>query len=705
MGTAEELRRKLRAGGYHPLPIWSKGKAPPMDNWSEKIAVTNDEIVLWNKLYPYAQSTGFLTRNVPVLDADVLNPEAAEAVEALVRERFEEHGNILVRIGLAPKRAIPFRTDTPFKKVAVTLIAPDGSTDQKIELLADGQQLVAFGIHKDTGKPYRWHGGSPDTTPRNDLPYIHEEEGRDLVAALADLLVHEHGYQRAPERPKKARKGNGNGLHGFHDMTAFAGGSADWGFLQENIRAGRELHDSLRDLAGKLVTSGMGVGAAINCLQGMMEHSEARQHDPRRWQERLIDIPRLVESAGVKEQQPTTPSPPLLRPYVARPFSEIPRRQWLHAGHYIRRQVVMTVAPGGFGKTSIIICNVIEMSVARGLIGPAPLEPLRVAYWNAEDDDDEVERRIAAVCIRHDIDPKCLEQQLFLGSRITGNRRIAMLDKRGNVSFDQKLLAEVTQFMGDNHIDCAIFDPLIAFHKVPEGDNTSMEQVIKEGFEPIAIKTNSCVELSQHTRKSTQASHGELTADDSRGAGAIVNAARSVRILNRMTKEEAEMPQIEPEERRHFLRVARDKTNLAPPGKATWVHLISIDLPNKEGMLPGDKVQAAEPWTYPQPFDGVTPNDMRWAREEVRHTHYRTAPNSPAWFGYAVAKRLGMDIGDHGNSADWSLSEKGNRKRVASILRTWIDRGVLSKEKREDEAQRKEFEFFIPGNWDEGEVE
>ncbi len=55
---------------------------------------------------------------------------------------------------------------------------------------------------------------------------------------------------------------------------------------------------------------------------------------------------------------------------------------------------------------------------------------------------------------------------------------------------------------------------------------------------------------------------------------AIVNAARSVRILNRMTAEEAKLPKIGAEDRRLYLRVSRDKVNLVPAGKAMWVHLV-----------------------------------------------------------------------------------------------------------------------------------
>jgi hypothetical protein len=59
--------------------------------------------------------------------------------------------------------------------------------------LCDGQQLVAFGIHKDTGKKYHWHGGSPETILRQDLPYIHEQEAHDLVDAAVELLVNDFG--------------------------------------------------------------------------------------------------------------------------------------------------------------------------------------------------------------------------------------------------------------------------------------------------------------------------------------------------------------------------------------------------------------------------------------------------------------------------------------------------------------------------------
>src|SRR5262245_8574715 len=103
--TVLSLRLSLKSSGYAPLPI--SGKKPPMDNWSS-LDASEDDIKNWERAFPYAASTGILTRFVPTLDIDITYEPAAEAVEALVRSRFEEIGCFLVRIGRAPKRAILF---------------------------------------------------------------------------------------------------------------------------------------------------------------------------------------------------------------------------------------------------------------------------------------------------------------------------------------------------------------------------------------------------------------------------------------------------------------------------------------------------------------------------------------------------------------------------------------------------------------------
>jgi hypothetical protein len=187
--------------GYSPLPC--HGKRPAMDAWQNHHETNEAEIHLWDQVYPYDRNTGCLTRNTPTLDVDITDRSACRAVFDRIKERFQDGGTVLCRVGNAPKFAVPFRTGTPFGKFAAKLIAPFGKAMQ-FEFLGDGQQFIVAGIHPDTRRPYRWWPKDRDLTtlPRGALPHIDEGAARALVEDLAALLVNEHGFTH-PEKPKE----------------------------------------------------------------------------------------------------------------------------------------------------------------------------------------------------------------------------------------------------------------------------------------------------------------------------------------------------------------------------------------------------------------------------------------------------------------------------------------------------------------------
>jgi hypothetical protein len=373
------LRLKLWANGYAPLPI--EGKRPPLKDWQKKTTTNAAEIKLWEKIYPQATNTGILTQLTPTLDIDITNPEAAKAVEALACERFEERGYVLIRTGQAPKRAIIFRTLTPFKKIIGTVIAPNGDTDQKIELLADGQQVVVFGTHPKTGKPYSWFGGEPTSIRHEELPYLSEDEAKQFVADAVALLIKDFGYSRPPSHAAEATKGNGR------DLT-------DWAWRIDNIKRGRELHGSLRDLAGKLIASGMGDGAAVNFVRALMDSSNAPRDD--RWQARYDDIPRAVSTAsqkiGERAQQPALPQP-LLRSSAQFTGSFVPPDP-LISGILQRRFIYALTGHTGRGKTAIALLFAAHVALGRRL-GDLDVEKGRVLILAGENPTDAKMRWIA----------------------------------------------------------------------------------------------------------------------------------------------------------------------------------------------------------------------------------------------------------------------------------------------------------------------
>jgi AAA domain/Bifunctional DNA primase/polymerase, N-terminal len=645
------VRLKLRKRGFHPIPVI--GKAPPMEKWQKRSETSEGDIEMWDKLFPQASNTGVLTAFTPCLDIDVLDPAAADAAEQVARERFEEHGDIHVRFGRSPKRALFFRTEEPFKKITINLIAPNGDKEQKIELLASGQQVVVDGIHPGTGNPYAWFGGSLCEAERESLPYIREAEAQELVEAVVEVLA-EHGYQRAAPRPKTM----GNG------QVPKPGGAADWQYLFDNIRDGRELHDTLRDLAAKMIASRMAAGAAVNQLRALMKASTA-PHDAR-WQERYDDIPRAVETAEQKyrdgvpsdnDDKGKKPAPISARPFILRDPGLIPRRDWIYGNHLIRKFGSATIAAGGTGKTNLLIVEALAIVTGRPLLGIRPRMKGKVWLWNGEDPYEEIERRVVAACLHYQITPLQIEGGLFINSG-RDNEIVIATQTRDGIRIATPMVEALHETIIDNKIDVVQIDPFISSHRVTENDNNAIDLVAKT-WTRLADITDSAIDLAHHIRKTGGA---EATVEDGRGASALLNASRSSRVLNTMSEEEADKAGVTA--RRAFFKVGDGRINLAPPSDtADWYFMKSVNLGNgpPNDPLSGDNVGVVTRWAWPDPLDGVTGKDFEKVAAAIRGGKWRENVQAKDWVGHAVAKALGLDVNDRADKA-----------KIIGLLKVWL---------------------------------
>jgi RecA-family ATPase len=111
-------------------------------------------------------------------------------------------------------------------------------------------------------------------------------------------------------------------------------------------------------------------------------------------------------------------APPKLRltPFEWKDPANLPQRQFLYGRHIIRKYLSALVAPGGVGKTSLIVADAVAMASGRNLIGADPSRRLRVWLWNGEDPRDELERRIAATCLHYGLTKEDIGDRLFLDS-------------------------------------------------------------------------------------------------------------------------------------------------------------------------------------------------------------------------------------------------------------------------------------------------
>jgi|SRR5215831_6677272 len=172
--------------GYQPIPILSGRKRPALDNWAG-IPIDLGAISAWADDRPGELSTGVRTKYTPGFDIDIRDRDVADQVEQALLNMVPS-GTILKRIGMPPKRLIPLRCETPFKKVSVMFKAPD-DTVHKVEILGDGQQFVAEGVHEDTHQPYYWTDNVGLLSVAHEaLPLVDESFARRFVAEAGKIM-------------------------------------------------------------------------------------------------------------------------------------------------------------------------------------------------------------------------------------------------------------------------------------------------------------------------------------------------------------------------------------------------------------------------------------------------------------------------------------------------------------------------------------
>ena len=235
----------------------------------------------------------------------------------------------------------------------------------------------------------------------------------------------------------------------------------------------------------------------------------------------------------------------------------------------------------------------------------------------------------------------------------------------------------------ENKIDVFVVDPAVASHAVPENDNGAINAVCRQ-WAMLAEETGCAVELVHHVRKGA-AGQTEHTVDDARGAGALLAAARSVRVLNRMTAEEATRAGIG--KPRSYFRIDTGKANMAPPAESsTWRQIVNQPLGNDRGPVRGDSVGVVVQWTWPDLAGGLTPDDVRAIQRAISEGQWRANAQAKDWAGHAVANALDLD-----------LSEPAVRASVKAILKSLISSRWLKETDHKDDDTRKLRPFVVVG--------
>ena len=196
--TPTQVRARLAQMGWTgALPIHahdgghsSPGKAPGIKGWQQRAQfegpeTTAADLKAWERKERQWPGTGIACGNVVAIDADFATDAAlAETVTALAVAVFGE--TPFIRQGQAPKVALIYRAVEAMP--SLHLKAADGSGDG-LDVQCQGTQVVTFGVHHKTLKPYAWIGAeSPLTAGPDEAPEITQAQIDDFVARVRGVV-------------------------------------------------------------------------------------------------------------------------------------------------------------------------------------------------------------------------------------------------------------------------------------------------------------------------------------------------------------------------------------------------------------------------------------------------------------------------------------------------------------------------------------
>ncbi len=171
------LARQAAANGYSVLPVRPMTKDPAVKpDWRKRCwtGASAWDLANWEKAYGEAGFGLGCGIYVAAVDIDANDPVRVERIAAIARDILG--ATPLVRAGRAARLAMIYRC----KEAIVTMRWRD------LEVLGLGTQIVAYGIHPRTRKPYRWSTqGEPATIPLTDLPAIDTAAVERFITTVA----------------------------------------------------------------------------------------------------------------------------------------------------------------------------------------------------------------------------------------------------------------------------------------------------------------------------------------------------------------------------------------------------------------------------------------------------------------------------------------------------------------------------------------
>jgi hypothetical protein len=217
-----------------------------------------------------------------------------------------------------------------------------------------------------------------------------------------------------------------------------------------------------------------------------------------------------------------------------------------------------------------------------------------VWYYNAEDSMDEIKRRILAVCAKHEIPPASLTRFYYYSGVENNALKLAASDHHGKVFLNKPALEWMQKQIQQVSAELVVLDPWAGIHACDENANIEIDQLARQ-LARIASESGIALHIVHHSRKLGQVD-GSGDAEITRGASALVAAARYACTLRGMSERDADKFGIPSNVRHRYCRLDDAKLNYSESSDhASWFYRENVQLSHIGPDLPAQGVAVLIP--------------------------------------------------------------------------------------------------------------
>tara|TARA_R110001632_G_scaffold195130_1_gene316708 strand:- start:706 stop:1716 length:1011 start_codon:yes stop_codon:yes gene_type:complete len=317
----------------------------------------------------------------------------------------------------------------------------------------------------------------------------------------------------------------------------------------------------------------------------------------------------------------------------------------------------------------------LAVATNRPLLNEKVIQQTNTWIINLEDDLSEMQLRLAAAMKHYKVSHDDIDGKLFMDAEDTIGITLAAETRDGIIQNDA-LLNLMRDKIKANNIGLVIIDPFVSVHQVNENSNMSV-QVVVAMLRKLAREANVAIHVVHHVRKGNGV---DADIDSVRGAGSLIGAARAARVINRVSLEDATALGVPEDSARGLFRVDDGKANLsAPADKAVYRRMIGVKLDNEE------YIGVAVEFNLPDQWSGMSTsvvNNMLALIDKGPEDgeRYSIRPQDrQRWVGLVITGYVFPNMDDAKTSG-----------QAKSILRKWMDEGLIEEQQYHSPSQRKE---------------